>query len=71
MNPEEFRKYGKQMIDYIVDYHTNIRDRDVAPTLDPGYLKPLIPGKHETLLIFYSFSIYKSKTFINCIINIK
>lgn len=45
MNPEEFRKYGKQMIDYIVDYQNNIRDREVAPTLDPGYLKPLIPGE--------------------------
>lgn len=46
MNSEEFRAYGKQMIDYIVDYQANIRDRQVAPTLDPGYLEPLIPCKY-------------------------
>ena len=44
MNAEEFRKYGKDMIDYIVDYRTNVGDRNVAPTLDPGYLRELIPG---------------------------
>lgn len=45
MNAEEFRKYGKDMVDYICDYAKNIEQRDVAPTLDPGYLKKILPGK--------------------------
>lgn len=45
MNTEDFRKYGKLMIDYICDYAENIEKRDVAPTLDPGYLKQLIPDR--------------------------
>ncbi|XP_016958118.1 aromatic-L-amino-acid decarboxylase [Drosophila biarmipes] len=44
MNVEEFRKYGKEVIDYICQYGTNIEERDVAPTLDPGYLKKLLPA---------------------------
>lgn len=44
MNVEEFRKYGKEVIDYICEYGTNIEERDVAPTLNPGYLKKLLPG---------------------------
>ena len=44
MNVEEFRKHGKELIDYICEYSKNIEQRDVAPTLDPGYLKYLVPG---------------------------
>lgn len=45
MDTEQFRSFGKEMIDYICDYTETIGDRDVAPTLDPGYLKKLIPSK--------------------------
>ncbi|KAH8394691.1 hypothetical protein KR222_002032 [Zaprionus bogoriensis] len=44
MNVEEFRKYGKEVIDYICEYGSNIEERDVAPTLNPGYLKKLLPA---------------------------
>lgn len=44
MDAEGFRKYGKEVIDYICDYSKNIEQRNVAPTLDPGYLKQLLPG---------------------------
>lgn len=44
MNTEEFRKYGKQMIDYICEYGQTIDERDVAPTVDPGFLRKLLPG---------------------------
>ncbi|TDG50172.1 hypothetical protein AWZ03_003388 [Drosophila navojoa] len=44
MNVEEFRKYGKEVIDYICEYGSKIEERDVAPTLDPGYLKKLLPA---------------------------
>ncbi len=43
MDAEEFRKAGKEMIDYIADYLENIRDRRVLPTVEPGYLHKLIP----------------------------
>lgn len=45
MDTESFRIFGKDMIDYICNYTETIGDRDVAPTLDPGYLKKLIPSK--------------------------
>lgn len=31
------------MVDYIADYLENIRDRDVFPSVKPGYLSKLIP----------------------------
>lgn len=52
MNVEEFRKYGKEVIDYICEYGSNIEERDVAPTLNPGYLKKLLPGKRKEGQIF-------------------
>lgn len=45
MNIEEFREHGREMIDYICDYMQNIGDRDVVPTVEPGYLKKLIPDE--------------------------
>jgi hypothetical protein len=43
-NYEEFRKHGKQMVDYICDYVQTMDQRPVAPTIDPGYLVPLLAG---------------------------
>lgn len=43
MNTEEFRKNGKEMIDYICNYMENIEQHDVAPSVDPGFLKSLLP----------------------------
>ena len=43
MNAEEFRKYGRQMVDYIADYLENIREREVVHSVSPGYLKDLLP----------------------------
>ena len=40
---EEFRQFSHAMVDYIIDYHENIKDRPVLPTIKPGYLRPLIP----------------------------
>lgn len=51
MNVEDFRKHGKEMIDYICNYAKNIDQRDVAPTLDPGYLKQLLPSKFKLFKI--------------------
>ena len=43
MNAEEFRKYGRQMVDYIADYMENIREREVVHRVSPGYLRELLP----------------------------
>ena len=40
---EEFREFGRAMIDFVADYLENIRDRPVLPDVKPGYLKHLIP----------------------------
>lgn len=40
-NYEDFRVYGKQMVDYICDYVKNMDQRPVAPTtIEPGFLAP-------------------------------
>ncbi|CAO1347886.1 unnamed protein product [Diamesa serratosioi] len=43
MDFEEFRVHGKQMVDYICDYVKDLDKRQVAPTIDPGYLTTLLP----------------------------
>lgn len=43
MNSEEFRKRGKEMVDYIADYLDTIENRRVTPAIEPGYLKHLVP----------------------------
>ncbi|XP_029445586.1 aromatic-L-amino-acid decarboxylase [Rhinatrema bivittatum] len=43
MDSTEFRKTGKEMVDYIADYIEKIEEREVYPDVEPGYLRPLIP----------------------------
>ncbi|XP_031342801.1 aromatic-L-amino-acid decarboxylase-like isoform X2 [Photinus pyralis] len=43
MNSREFREFGKAMVDYIADYIDNVRDRDVIPSVQPGYLQTEMP----------------------------
>ncbi|KAG4067045.1 hypothetical protein HA402_000036 [Bradysia odoriphaga] len=43
MEAPDFKDFAKCMTDYIADYLENIRDRRVLPTVQPGYLRPLIP----------------------------
>ncbi|XP_069852086.1 aromatic-L-amino-acid decarboxylase [Dipodomys merriami] len=43
MNASEFRRRGKEMVDYIADYLEGIERRQVYPDVEPGYLRPLIP----------------------------
>nr|XP_032814546.1 aromatic-L-amino-acid decarboxylase [Petromyzon marinus]XP_032814547.1 aromatic-L-amino-acid decarboxylase [Petromyzon marinus] len=45
MDEEEFRRCGKEMVDYIADYLSTIRTRPVYPDVLPGYLRPLIPAE--------------------------
>ncbi|XKL66209.1 hypothetical protein PGB90_009629 [Kerria lacca] len=43
MNTEEFRRYGKEMVDYICNYLETIQNRRVTPMVSPGWLKNEIP----------------------------
>ncbi|XP_053570281.1 aromatic-L-amino-acid decarboxylase [Bombina bombina] len=43
MDASEFRKRGKEMVDYMADYLEQIESRQVYPDVEPGYLRPLIP----------------------------
>ncbi|XP_008568098.1 PREDICTED: aromatic-L-amino-acid decarboxylase isoform X4 [Galeopterus variegatus] len=43
MNVSEFRKRGKEMVDYMANYLEGIEGRQVYPDVEPGYLRPLIP----------------------------
>ncbi|KAH7728013.1 Aromatic-L-amino-acid decarboxylase [Aphelenchoides avenae] len=43
MSPTEFRRRGRQMVDYIADYMENVHTRRVVPTVEPGYLQHLLP----------------------------
>ena len=45
MDGLEFRKRGREMVDYIVDYLDNIDARRVTPNIEPGYLQELIPNE--------------------------
>ncbi|GAU92267.1 hypothetical protein RvY_04368 [Ramazzottius varieornatus] len=43
MDVEEYRRRGKEMVDYIADYLQNIRSRRVFPNVQPGYMRELVP----------------------------
>lgn len=45
MEVNEFKDMAREMVDYIGNYLENIRDRQVLPTVQPGYLRPLIPSE--------------------------
>lgn len=45
MKAEEFREFGKAAVDFIADYIENIRDVDVLPSVEPGYLYKLVPNE--------------------------
>ena len=45
MNAEEFRQAGYQMIDFVADYMDNISDREPLASVNPGYLRSLVPNK--------------------------
>ena len=44
MTPEEFRKYGYQLIDRIADYHTTLAERPVMSPTQPGEIHAQLPA---------------------------
>ncbi|GAB0089416.1 3,4-dihydroxyphenylacetaldehyde synthase [Sergentomyia squamirostris] len=43
MDANEFREFGKAAVDFVADYLENIRDKDVLPSVHPGYLHKFLP----------------------------
>ncbi len=48
MSPDEFRKQGKQMIDWIADYYENIEKYQVLSQVQPGDVKDQLPANPPT-----------------------
>uniref|UniRef100_A0A9J8BQG7 Histidine decarboxylase n=2 Tax=Cyprinus carpio TaxID=7962 RepID=A0A9J8BQG7_CYPCA len=44
MQPQEYMMRGKEMVDFIQQYLTRIRERRVVPDVQPGYMRPLLPS---------------------------
>jgi aromatic-L-amino-acid/L-tryptophan decarboxylase len=44
MTPEEFRRVGHQIIDWIADYRTSVRERPVLARSEPGDIKASLPA---------------------------
>ncbi len=45
MTPEEFRKYGHQLIDWVADYRTRIAELPVMARTAPGEIRAQLPAK--------------------------
>lgn len=43
MTPEEFRQYGKAMVDWIADYYENIESYPVLSQVSPGQIRAMLP----------------------------
>lgn len=43
MDGKEFKERGKEMVDYIVKYLDTLGERRVTPSVEPGYLRDLLP----------------------------
>jgi aromatic-L-amino-acid decarboxylase len=44
MSAEEFRKYGREIVDWIADYYENIEEFPVLSQIEPGSLKAALPA---------------------------
>lgn len=44
MSPDEFRKQGKQMIDWIADYYEHVEEYPVLSQIKPGEIKNQLPA---------------------------
>jgi aromatic-L-amino-acid decarboxylase len=44
MTPEEFRKFGHEVIDWIADYRSRVEERSVMASSQPGEIKAALPG---------------------------
>ncbi|XP_063983846.1 aromatic-L-amino-acid decarboxylase-like [Diachasmimorpha longicaudata] len=45
MENKDFLEFGKATLDFIVNYNDTLRERDVLPSVEPGYLSELVPAE--------------------------
>jgi aromatic-L-amino-acid decarboxylase len=45
MTPDEFRRYGHQLIDWLADYQAGLADRPVQSVTEPGAVAALLPAE--------------------------
>ncbi|XP_057949244.1 tyrosine decarboxylase-like [Malania oleifera] len=43
LDPQEFRRQGHMIIDFLADYYENIEQYPVLSQVEPGYLRPRLP----------------------------
>lgn len=48
MDSDQFRRIGKEMVDYIANYIETIHERRVTPGVEPGYLRKRLPYEPPT-----------------------
>ena len=44
MKPEDFRRFGHELVDWIADYFEHIEERPVLAAIEPGDLKAQLPA---------------------------
>ncbi|HEY7700012.1 MAG TPA: pyridoxal-dependent decarboxylase, partial [Vicinamibacteria bacterium] len=44
MTPDELRRYGKELVDWIVDYHERIESFPVLSPVEPGEIRKRLPA---------------------------
>jgi aromatic-L-amino-acid decarboxylase len=44
VSPEEFRRYGHELIDWLADYHESLADRPVMAKTKPGEIRDALPS---------------------------
>ncbi len=49
MSPDEFRKYGKELIDWVADYYEKVESLPVTPDIEPGAIRALLPERAPEL----------------------
>lgn len=45
MTPDEFRRWGKELIDWIADYHETVETMRVLPAVKPGDIRAALPDR--------------------------
>ena len=44
MTPEEFRRWGHEVVDWLADYRTRLSTRPVMAPVEPGAIKAQLPS---------------------------
>ena len=45
MSPEEFRRYGHELVEWVANYMETVSDRPVVSTVEPGSIRAMLPAE--------------------------